>query len=229
MSVHFIFDLLSYAIGALLSWKVFYPEAPIIQNERIRYLSYLVMIAGVFVGAFALGSLNTYLSLENKSMIGKSVLGALAGGVLSTEVFKKTMRIKGSTGAHLVPSLALGIALGRVGCFLSGMDDYTYGVATDLFWGYDFGDGISRHPVQLYESAAMILFFLYALWRYMTNRAYFETYIFYQFILVYASQRFIWEFLKPYEAIVWYLNVFQVVCLALIWYAVHHLRSPRDN
>ena len=45
----------------------------------------------------------------------------------------------------------MGIAVGRIGCFLSGLVDRTYGVATGLPWGVDFGDGITRHPTQLYE------------------------------------------------------------------------------
>jgi len=134
------------------------------------------------------------------------------------------MHIKGSTGAYFVPSLVIGIAIGRVGCFLSGLEDYTYGISTDSFLGYDFGDGISRHPVQLYESFTMALFFLYLLIVYFKNRVYFEKYIFYQFILLYATQRFVWEFLKPYETLFMGLNVFQFFCLGLIGYAVYHLR-----
>ncbi|MEE8558883.1 MAG: prolipoprotein diacylglyceryl transferase [Myxococcota bacterium] len=53
------------------------------------------------------------------------------------------------------PSLAIGQALGRVGCFLVGDD---YGRATDLPWGIAFPDGIEPttahvHPTQLYEVA----------------------------------------------------------------------------
>jgi prolipoprotein diacylglyceryltransferase len=134
------------------------------------------------------------------------------------------MKIKGSTGAYFVPSLAIGIAIGRVGCFLSGLDDYTYGIATNSFLGYNFGDGISRHPVQLYESLTMFLFFLYVVYIYFKNRDYFEKHIFYQFILLYAIQRFAWEFLKPYETIAFGLNIFQFFCLGLIGYAIYHLR-----
>jgi len=228
MHIHLFFDLLSYAIGAFFSWKIFNPKQHLINNEKLRYLYYTVVIIGAFIGAIALGTLNTYFSLENKNIIGKSILGAIIGGVVIVEIFKKIMGIQGSTGAYFVPSLAFGIALGRIGCFLSGLEDYTYGIATDSFWGYDFGDGIARHPVQLYESAIMILFFLYVLWRYFQDRDYFEKYIFYQFILVYATQRFIWEFLKPYETVVWNLNIFQLFCIALILYALYHLKPLTD-
>ncbi len=225
MLIHLIFDLLAYAVGTLLAVKVFKSKTQLIENENVRYSYYTTVIVGAFFGAFLVGSINTYISIESESfIIGKSILGAIMGGTIAVETFKKVMNIKGSTGAYFVPSLAIGIAIGRVGCFLSGLDDYTYGIATDSFLGYDFGDGIARHPVQLYESAVMVLFFIYVLYVYFKNKLYFEKYIFYQFILLYAIQRFIWEFLKPYETIALGLNVFQFFCLGLVIYSLYHLR-----
>ncbi len=225
MLIHLIFDLLAYVVGTLLAVKVFKSKTQLIENENVRYAYYTTVIVGAFFGAFIVGSINTYISVESESLIiGKSILGAIMGGTIAVETFKKIMNIKGSTGAYFVPSLAIGIAIGRVGCFLSGLQDYTYGIATDSFLGYDFGDGITRHPVQLYESTVMALFFIYVLYVYFKNRFYFEKYIFYQFILLYAIQRFIWEFLKPYETIALGLNMFQFFCLGLIIYSLYHLR-----
>ncbi len=225
MLIHLIFDLLAYVVGTLLAVKVFKSKTQLIENENVRYAYYTTVIVGAFFGAFIVGSINTYISVESESLIiGKSILGAIMGGTIAVETFKKIMNIKGSTGAYFVPSLAIGIAIGRVGCFLSGLQDYTYGIATDSFLGYDFGDGITRHPVQLYESTVMALFFIYILYVYFKNRFYFEKYIFYQFILLYAIQRFIWEFLKPYETIALGLNMFQFFCLGLIIYSLYHLR-----
>ena len=53
--------------------------------------------------------------------------------------------------------LAVGIAIGRIGCFLSGLPDGTYGTPTSLPWGVDLGDGVARHPTALYESLFMIV------------------------------------------------------------------------
>jgi prolipoprotein diacylglyceryltransferase len=47
--------------------------------------------------------------------------------------------------------LCIGIAVGRIGCFIAGLADDTYGRPTHLPWAVDFGDGIGRHPVQIYE------------------------------------------------------------------------------
>ncbi len=226
MLIHLIFDLLAYAVGTLLAVKVFKSKTQLIKNENVRYGYYTTVIVGAFFGAFIVGSINTYISLESNSIIiGKSILGAIIGGTIAVEIFKKIMNIKGSTGAYFVPSLVLGIAIGRVGCFLSGLDDYTYGIETNSIFGYNFGDGLLRHPVQLYESFTMFLFFLYVVYLYFKNRDYFEKYIFYQFILLYATQRFIWEFLKPYETIAFGLNIFQFFCLGLMVYSIYHLQK----
>ena len=56
-----------------------------------------------------------------------------------------------------MPAFATSVAIGRWGCFYSGLTDHTHGCPTTLSWGHDFGDHISRHPVQLYESAAALL------------------------------------------------------------------------
>jgi len=226
MLIHLVFDLLAYAIGTLLVWKVFKPRKPSIKDENLRYIYYTVVIVGAFFGAFILGSLNTYVSIESDNIIiGKSILGAITGAIVAVELFKKIMKIKGSTGAYFVPSLAIGIAIGRIGCFMSGLEDYTYGIETTFILGYDFGDGVLRHPVQLYESFTMALFFLYLLVVYFKNIIYFEKVIFYQFIFLYSLQRFLWEFLKPYESIAFGLNLFQIICFALLAYALFYLRK----
>jgi prolipoprotein diacylglyceryltransferase len=206
--------------------KVFKHKSKIIEDKNIEYAYYTTLVMGAFFGSFIIGSLNTIYSLDTENItIGKSVLGAIVGGVIVAELFKKVMNIKGSTGAYFVPSLALGIAIGRIGCFFAGLEDYTYGVATDFFLGYDFGDGILRHPVQLYESTVMSIFFIYTVWIYLKDRVQFEKIIFYQFIFLYSTQRSIWEFLKPYETILWSLNIFHLFCFGLIVYSIYMWRT----
>jgi prolipoprotein diacylglyceryltransferase len=82
---------------------------------------------------------------------GQSMVGGLLGGLIGVEIAKKLTGITRSTGDAFVFPVLLGLMIGRVGCFLAGLEDGTYGVPTDLPWGIDFGDGIPRHPTQLYE------------------------------------------------------------------------------
>ena len=72
---------------------------------------------------------------------GQSIVGGLLGGLLGVELAKFCFGVKESTGDNFVVPLAVGTAIGRIGCFLAGLHDGTYGTATALPWGIDFGDG----------------------------------------------------------------------------------------
>ena len=95
------------------------------------------------------------------------------------------------------PGIALGQAVGRIGCFLGGC---CYGIPTALPWGVPmarYGDlthypAVTRHPVQLYESTANLLIFLGLLAIFRRNLkpgavvlAYFMLYSLIRFILEY--------------------------------------------
>src|SRR5262249_24408376 len=86
---------------------------------------------------------------------GKAIVGGLIGGLVGGELEKRWAGLTRRTGDLFAMPLALGIAIGRIGCFLSGLPDRTYGTPSSLPWAVDFGDGIPRHPTQLYESAVM--------------------------------------------------------------------------
>lgn len=116
--------------------------------------------------------------------------------------------------------LAVGIAIGRVGCYLAGIEDFTYGTATDLPWAHDFGDGIPRHPVQLYEAMAMALFTIGYGVALRRRNGWIVRNGFALLVLYYGAQRFLLEFLKPYPTIFIGLTVFQIVCIAMVIYAL---------
>lgn len=90
-------------------------------------------------------------------MGGKSIVGGLLGGTIAVEIVKRFIGERQRTGDLFAVPLCLGIAIGRVGCFLTGLSDQTYGVATALPWGVNFGDGVMRHPTQLYEVVFLLL------------------------------------------------------------------------
>ena len=84
---------------------------------------------------------------------GQSMVGGLLGGLIGVELAKKLSGVLHSTGDAFVYPILLGLMIGRMGCFVAGLEDGTYGLPTTLPWGIDFGDGIPRHPTQLYEIA----------------------------------------------------------------------------
>jgi len=87
---------------------------------------------------------------------GQSIVGGLLGGLIGIELAKWITQQRASTGDTMVLPLVLGMALGRVGCLLAGLHDDTYGLPTSLPWGINFGDGLPRHPTQLYDIAAVL-------------------------------------------------------------------------
>jgi prolipoprotein diacylglyceryltransferase len=186
----------------------------------------LVLVAGAAAGGFGAGTFNLWLAGEGG--VGRSILGALAGAILAVELFKAARGIRGSTGIIFVPAFATSVAVGRWGCFLSGLEDQTHGTPTALPWGHDFGDGVLRHPVQLYESFLMGGFLALALYFIGRRSPYFMRNGFYLLVLVYAGQRFLWEFLKPYQTLLGPLNLFHFLCLGLMIYSAAMLAKSRS-
>jgi prolipoprotein diacylglyceryltransferase len=217
-TLHLILDIaawLSAGVAALWLTRVRKLDFPA-QSSQLPYLAALVFGAGL--GAYLFGSLNLFLS--GVPGIARSVEGALAGGIVAIELYKWRNGIRLRTGARFALPLALGIAVGRIGCFLAGLDDFTYGTPTTRPWGHDFGDGVARHPVQLYESAAMGAFALwYAFAVVRKNRFVIEN-GFYLSLGFYGLQRFLWEFFKPYGAAIGPLTVFHLLSLLILLYAV---------
>lgn len=96
---------------------------------------------------------------------GQSMVGGLLGGLIGVEIAKRLNGITKRTGDDFVYPILLGLIIGRIGCFLTGLPDGTHGNPTNLPWGYDFGDGIPRHPTQLYE-----IIFTALLWAWLYSK-----------------------------------------------------------
>lgn len=224
MLLHSLFDLLAVLTGALVYVRLPMPEgAAVSQPLRLDPLYPLALAAGALVGAYLFGSLNAWLS--GASGIGRSIEGALAGAILAIEALKRRRGIVGSTGLRFAAPMAAAIAVGRIGCFLAGLQDMTHGTPTSLPWGHDFGDGIARHPVQLYESAAMATFLVAFIFLLRRRHPLAVKAGFHLFVGVYAGQRFVWEFLKPYGTVLGPFNLFHLLSIALVIYAVLFARK----
>ncbi len=224
MLVHTIFDCAAWLSAWAMSWFVgsrHYLNAA--SRTPIRDPGYFIALGlGGIAGALAFGSVN--MGLGGVWRIGHSIAGGIAGAIVAIEIYKWHAGIRGSTGGQFAAPLAVGIAVGRLGCFFAGLPDYTYGTPASVPWAVDFGDGIHRHPVQLYESAAMVLFLIVYLRALAHRSPLFLHQGFYLFVGWYAAQRFIWEFFKPYPAIFGPFNLFHAVCVVLFGYSLFMLR-----
>ena len=140
-------------------------------------------------------------------LAGRTIVGGLVGGTLGVLLIKKTLGIRGRHGNSLAAPIALGMAVGRVGCFFSGC---CYGKPTALPWGIDFGDGIARHPTQIYELLFWLgAFILLQLARHTAMPGRLLTGLF----SAYFVFRFFVEFIRPHP-VLFGPTVFQWICIA---------------
>src|SRR6187549_2816203 len=153
---HWIFESLAYTAGFYLYRRLRRQHGDVIDSRERWWVIGAAMIGGV-AGSRILSAFENpvfvadYWIRPQLLLGGKTIVGGLVGGLVAVESVKRLRGIRVATGDLLAFPLVLGIAIGRIGCFLSGLEDESYGIATGLPWGVDFGDGITRHPTQLYE------------------------------------------------------------------------------
>jgi len=152
---HLLLEFLAYFVGARIYWT----QARR-QPRPAAWIDRMALVAGAIFGA-ALGSKLLHVAEHLPFLMaqgtpelwlgGKSVLGGFIGGTLGVEIAKRATGWRTSTGDAWVPALAAGLIIGRLGCQLSGLWDQTFGNPTTLPWGWDYGDGVARHPAAAYE------------------------------------------------------------------------------
>ena len=199
--------------------------------------------AAIALGAFCGGMIGAKLPfvladwqgfLSGKAWLsgGKTLLAGLVGGYFGAEATEWALGIRTkSCDAFAVP-LAVGIAIGRLGCFHAGC---CHGTPTTLPWGVDFGDGVARHPTQLYESAFHLSAAI-VLWQ-LQRRGMFRGQLIRLYLVAYFVYRFGTEFIRP-EPTIWLgLTGYQLAALVLtpffaLWccpgYRPRWLRRSRD-
>jgi phosphatidylglycerol---prolipoprotein diacylglyceryl transferase len=156
---------------------------------------------------------------------GKTVVGAMLGGLIGVELTKKWMGLRQSTGDAFVYPLIVGTAIGRIGCFLTGLSDRTYGTATTLPWGVDFGDGIARHPTQLYEIGFLLglIAVLRILPQWVAPRQLRSGDLFKIYMIAYLGFRLGIDFIKPDFHPLLGLSAVQIACLLGLMYYSQNL------
>ena len=154
----------------------------------------------------------------------KTIVGGLLGGLFGVELTKKLIGVSQSSGDLFTYPILLGMIIGRIGCFLAGIEDGTHGIETTMPWGMDMGDGLSRHPAALYE-----ILFLGILWIslrkiehkwQLKNGDRFKL-----FMVAYLLFRFFIDFLKPVYTFSFGLMSIQIACLLGLGYYGWGLRE----
>lgn len=236
---HLPLELFAYAAGFLAYLRLRRSHGDSV-SDASRWMVITAAIAGAALGSRMLYWFEdpalTFAHWHDPVYLlgGKTIVGALIGGLFAVEWAKRHTGETRSTGDLFAAPLALGIAIGRIGCFLTGLSDHTYGVATSLPWGVDFGDGIRRHPTQLYESVFALALFFFLLR--LLKRPHREGDVFKVFMVAYMGWRLAIDFLKP-EVRIPGLGGIQWACVAMLvyyardilrWLAGRGLRDPQS-
>ena len=155
-----------------------------------------------------------WLSLLNN----KTIMGGLFGGLLGVELVKKIIDEKQSSGDLFTLPIILGIIIGRMGCFLAGINEFTYGIQTTSLLGMDLGDRLQRHPIALYEILFLVLLFM-LIKQLQKQPGRFENGTYFKiFMICYFTFRFVIEFLKPNAFLLFRLSSIQYLCLICLLY-----------
>ena len=224
---HLIAELLAFAVGFQLFLWARRRQGDIIPTERR-----LTVVLGAAIGA-ALGAKLLVLAEHAHHTLeliqagdwiglaaGKTIVGALLGGLIGVELTKRIVGERTATGDHFVLPLIVGITIGRIGCFLAGLDDATYGLGTSLPWGVDFGDAIQRHPTQVYEQVFLLTLGAGIWWWHRAHPDQPNGRRFRQFMVGYLAWRFCVDWIKPRDDAHLGLSAIQLACLlGLLYYA----------
>jgi len=180
------------------------------QRWGVRYAAFV----GSMIGAklpFVLMNPARLMEMSAWTENGKTIVFGLAFGYFGVEIAKYYLDIKVKTGDYFAVPAAVGIAIGRWSCFVGGC---CFGSPTSLPWGVDFGDGVPRHPTQIYEflfhlTAAVIL-------TQLQRKEIFQGQLIKFYFIIYFIYRFFTEFLRPEPRVGLGLTLYQLSCLVLI-------------
>src|SRR5258706_8225041 len=219
------FDITSFgvlvAIGALVGLWVFGRE---LQRSGLPASAGDAAMAGVFGGLLGAKLLwvAEHLGEEPFSDLlfsrgGMSWFGGLAGGVGTALIVMWRQRLPIiRTLAAATPALAVGHAIGRIGCFLVGDD---YGRPSDLPWAVAVPEGLPPtdvrvHPTQLYGMFALfIVAWLLIRWR---RRRVPDAIVLGRYLVLAGSIRFAIEFIRVNVRVLGPLTLAHLVSLALV-------------
>ncbi|OBG80576.1 prolipoprotein diacylglyceryl transferase [Mycobacterium sp. E3305] len=200
------------ALGVLAAAVVFIAEAR--RRGGVNEQS-LVAVTGALVGGavgMRLSGWAEHLDLRlNPTMLqawefgSRSILGGLLGAYLGVLIAKRLGGYTGKTGDLFAPAVALGMAIGRVGCHLTEAP----GRPTNLPWGVHAPAGVPKcpgcltgaamHPSFLYEIAFQLAAFAVLLW--LRNRVSHPGELFVLYVAGYAVFRFFVEFFRANETV----------------------------
>lgn len=158
---------------------------------------------------------------------GLSWFGGFAGGVLAGMFVMRRQRLPVMTTiAAATPALAIGHAIGRIGCLLVGDD---YGTPSDLPWAIAFPQGLPPtdvpvHPTMVYEAIALVP--IAAVLFSMRKRQVVDRSVLGAYLVMTALVRFVVQWLRVYEPFVGPFGFAHFASLAVVAVGIYLLLTP---
>jgi phosphatidylglycerol---prolipoprotein diacylglyceryl transferase len=225
-------------LGVVAATVVFFHEA--IRRAMLTEQLIWIVVGTLFCGAVAARLSNAWQYIDatpDPSLYGlltqggKSILGGLAGAYFGAVATKRLVGYRERTGDLFAPAVALGMAIGRWGCFFTEQ----IGTPTTLPWGISVSaevaahlpncpycaSGVRMHPSFIYEIIFHAIMFGW-LWR-LRLRAPGDGGLLKLYLLCYALFRFGVEFVRGNQ-VVWagltrsQLFLIPSTCLLLIYF-----------
>ncbi len=221
INIHLVLEYLAFFVA--FRYYVFLRKktTDVISSEN-RLSIILGAIFGALIGSRLFGFLeNPLIEMTVQNIIQllntKTIMGGLFGGLLGVEISKKIIHEKQSSGDLFTFPIIFGIIVGRIGCFLSGTNEFTYGKITNFILGMNLGDGELRHPIALYEVFFLVVLF-FVLKKFQPRLQFENGLMFKVFMISYFGFRFCVEFLKPNVFFVFSLSSIQWLCIVCWMY-----------
>jgi phosphatidylglycerol:prolipoprotein diacylglycerol transferase len=191
-------------VAVYVMWRV-------LSRYVLPFESFYEMLFAAGVGGFA-GARLWYLA-QHRSELGDDFwgglfgsagftwYGGLLGGFILVFLWALWRKVPVGLAANAAaPAIAIGYAIGRIGCQLAGDGDY--GKPSDLPWAMGYPDGViptapgvTVHPTPVYETLVMGAVFVLLYWM-VTRRTYPGWYAFGWFLVLQGIERFFVEFLR---------------------------------
>jgi phosphatidylglycerol:prolipoprotein diacylglycerol transferase len=230
-SVHSYGLMMALAFLSGIGLSLYFAGRGGIKKEAILDLAILVIIFGI-AGArlsYVIGQWDKYKGdLVEILMVqqgGLAFLGGFLAALLVTAAYAKIKKIPIlKLFDVLAPGVALGYAIARIGCFLNGC---CFGVAANVPWAIKFPPGSlpyyycpeeAIHPTQLYASFSMFIAFLVIL--YLWRKRKFDGQIFFWFLILYSTYRFVVEFFRYCPPDLFWLGLRPGQIVALIMFVI---------
>ncbi|CAN5838358.1 prolipoprotein diacylglyceryl transferase [soil metagenome] len=222
------------AIGALIGLWIFRGE---LRRSRLPESAVDAALAGVIggmVGAKLLWTLE-HLGTDQWTALlfsrgGMSWFGGFGGGVLAAMMVMRRQHLRVmAIIAAATPALAIGHAIGRVGCLLVGDD---YGTPTTLPWAIAFPRGLPPtdvpvHPTQIYEAIGLMP--IAAVLVHLRHRGADDRSVVGLYLVLTAATRFAIQWIREYDPFLGPFGFAHLAALVVMAAGAYLLLTPASS